>query len=63
MNNQTLLRSLIAGLIALAFGLLVTFAVAIMIPTGNLRWSLIAVGWASFFGGAAGYLAGAVRRR
>ncbi len=56
---QTLFtRSLIAGIVALLFGLIATLLVDVVIPTTNLQWALIAVGFASFFGGFAGYYFG-----
>lgn len=58
MNNEMMTRALIAGIVALIVGILVTFIVSFAFPTTNLAWSMIAVGFASFFGGFAGYYFG-----
>ncbi len=56
---QTLFtRSVIAGIVAIVFGVVATFLVDIVVPTTNLTWAMIAVGFASFFGGFAGYYFG-----
>lgn len=49
-------RAVISGLVAVVVGVIATFIVEIFIPTANLDWALIAVGFASFFSGLAGYL-------
>lgn len=50
------MRAVIAGLVAVVFGLIATLIVDLFVPTTNLEWSLIAVGFASFVAGLAGYL-------
>lgn len=51
-------RALIAGIVAVIFGVLATFLVDMVAPTANLMWAMTAVGFASFFGGFAGYYFG-----
>ena len=51
-----------SGAIGLVIGLVATYLVSLIFPTTNLRWSLVAVGFASFFGALGGYSAGAKRR-
>jgi ABC-type antimicrobial peptide transport system permease subunit len=58
MNNEMMTRSLIAGVVTLVVGIVVTFMVNVAFPTTNLVWSMIAVGFASFFSGFAGYYFG-----
>jgi bacteriorhodopsin len=38
--------------------LIATWIVALLIPTTNLTWALFAVGFATFFGALASYIAG-----
>jgi hypothetical protein len=44
--------------VAIIIALIITYLVSLVIPTGNLTWSLIAVGFASFISAFAGYLSG-----
>lgn len=41
-----------------AGGLAAAYIINLIIPTTNLGWSLIAVGFAAFFSGVFGYLGG-----
>lgn len=47
-----------AGLIAMVFGIIITYGISLVMSTNNLEWALIAVGYASMFAGLAGYLSG-----
>jgi hypothetical protein len=62
MNGGSISRALLSGIIGVAIGLVITYVVSLIIPTENLTWSLIAVGFASFFAAFAGHLSGASQR-
>lgn len=62
MNNVSWIRAAISGVIGLLIGLVLTYVVSLLIPTTNLRWSLMAVGFASFFAAVSGFVAGASRK-
>ncbi len=47
-----------AGLIAMIFGIIITYGISKAVPTNNIEWALIAVGYASMFAGLSGYLSG-----
>jgi hypothetical protein len=62
MNQTSWGRAAVSGVIGVIFGLVITYVVSLINHTTNLQWSLIAVGFASFFAASAGYLAGASRK-
>jgi predicted membrane-bound spermidine synthase len=57
MRNRVV-GAIIAGIVAVIFAVIATLIVDALLPTSNLTWALIAVGFASFFAGLAGYLSG-----
>jgi len=59
MNQISWGRAAVSGVIGVIFGLVITYIVNLINPTTNLRWSLIAVGFASFFAAFRGYIVGA----
>ena len=61
MSNVPWSRAAISGVIGLLIGLAFTYVVGLIIPTTNLRWSLTAVGFASFFAAISGFIAGSKR--
>ncbi len=62
MKNISWVQALIAGVIGVVLGLVITFVVSLIIPTTNLSWSLIAVGFASFFAAFSGYVVAASQK-
>ena len=62
MNQTSWGRAVVSGVIGVIFGLVITYVVSLINHTTNLQWSLIAVGFASFFAASGGYLAGARRK-
>jgi len=62
MNQISWGRAVVSGVIGVISGLVITYVVSLINHTTNLQWSLIAVGFASFFAASAGYLAGAKRK-
>lgn len=61
--DNLLTRSIVSGLISVVVGVAVTALVAQFIATSDLEWALIAVGFASFFSGLGGYIAGHQQER
>jgi hypothetical protein len=62
MNQISWGRAALSGVIGVIIGLVITYVVSLVNHTTNLQWSLIAVGFASFFAASGGYLAGARRK-
>ena len=58
MSKALIGNAAIAGGIGLAIGVVFTIVVNLIKPTSNLSWSLIAVAFASFFSGSAGFIVG-----
>lgn len=58
MNERLLTGAIISGAYAVGFGLVATVLVSLIFSTTNLTWALIAVGFATFFAGFAGYIVG-----
>ncbi len=59
MSDVSWSRAIVSGIIGLLVGLAATYIINLIIPTTNLGWRLIAVGFATFFSGVFGYLGGA----
>ena len=59
--ERLIMGAIIAGIIAILFGVGATFIIDLITASGDLNWALIAVGFASFFAGAAGYVSGRLR--
>ena len=56
-------NALIAGILSLVISLIAAYIVhAVITPSLDLNWGLIAVGISSFFSGLGGYMAAAARR-
>jgi hypothetical protein len=61
-NGEVWIRSIIGGIIALIIGLAATYFVdMVLVTSDDLQWALIAVGFASFFAGFAGFMSGVIR--
>jgi hypothetical protein len=60
--ERFIVGAIIAGIIAILFGVGATFIVDQITASDDLSWALIAVGFASFFAGAAGYISGRLYR-
>jgi len=58
MSMSLIGNAAIAGVIGLVIGVVFTFLVNLIKPTPDLTWSLIAVAFAAFFAGFAGYIVG-----
>ena len=58
MTKSLIGNAAIAGVIGLAIGVVFTLIVNLIKPTPDLSWSLIAVAFASFFSGFAGFIVG-----
>ena len=56
MDGRRIRGAALSGVVAIIIALIITYVVSLIIPTGNLTWSLIAVGFASFISAFAGYL-------
>ncbi len=56
-------RSVVAGIIGLIIGVIITFLVSLGIPTENLMWAVLGVGDASFFAGYFGHWRGLMQER
>ena len=59
--QRLIIGAFIAGIIAILFGVGATFIINQITASSDLNWALIAVGFASFFAGAAGYVSGRLR--
>ena len=58
MRKSLIGNAAIAGGIGLAIGVVITFVINLIKPTPDLSWSLIAVAFAAFFSGFAGFIVG-----
>lgn len=56
--NHALWGGVRAGIIGSVIGLIAVYMVNLFIPTTDFRWSLIAVGAATFCAAVGGYMAG-----
>ncbi|MCJ7450218.1 MAG: hypothetical protein MUP58_00580 [Candidatus Nanohaloarchaeota archaeon QJJ-9] len=56
-------ESVISGIISMVISLVITTGIAQLIPTGNLNWALIAVGYVGFFSGMISYVNGVKSER
>mgnify|MGYP000962192148 CR=1 FL=1 len=55
-RKEAISKAILSGTIAVPCGLGFTLLISLIIPTTNLLWALIAVGFASFFAAFGGYL-------
>ena len=58
MTAATFRKALVWGVTAMGLSLFCTWLASLCVPTTNLPWSLIAVGFASLGGSTGGYLLG-----
>jgi hypothetical protein len=57
--EDVITRAVVSGFIAVLFALIAALIADLLIASDDLTWSLIAVAFAAFFGGLAGYVTGA----
>jgi hypothetical protein len=63
MEGRRIQGALLSGVVSVIIALIITYLVSLVIPTGDLRWAMIAVGIGSFASGFAGHLSGASQSR